>query len=568
VLSSLYIRDFALIEELEVDFTNGLNIITGETGAGKSIIIGAVKLILGERASTDVVRTGARKAVIEGIFDSVENPAVTYLLESGDFPQSGTLILRREVSESNSRAFINDTPATVHQLKEIASELVELHGQHEHQSLLKTSRHAPLVDAFGGLGALRETYSESYQRVKSLIDERALLLGRRDDYARQKELHAFQIKEIDATRPRPDEEEQLQTERTLLENAERLYTSTASLFELIHEKESSLHDQLVRVRNALQDLERIDPEFESHTREIQQALVAAGETAKYLQDYNSRIEFNPERLETIRERLIDIDRLKMRYGGTVESVLDHRRRVGEQYEIASDFEGTLDRMGEEIVQAQQDLSAVAARLSAKRKETSRRIETAVGEELSVLGIPDARFRIRFESAPDADGWIIDEATGERIQAYATGSDRIAFMLSTNVGEDVMPLARVASGGEVSRVMLALKSVLARTDRLPVMIFDEIDAGISGAIARRVGERMRELGRYHQLIAITHLPQVASLADAHFRVEKRVEDGRSTTSMKKLGEIERHREIAPLLSGEEVSEASLDSARELIEKKNK
>ncbi len=566
MLSSLYIRDFALIEELEVDFTNGLNIITGETGAGKSIVIGAVKLILGERASMDVVRSGARKAVIEGIFDSVENPEIGTLLEAGAFPRSATLILRREVSETHSRAFINDTPATVHQLKEIASELVDLHGQHEHQSLLNTSRHSELVDAFGGLGALRETYSESYKRVKILIDERELLLGQRDDYARQKELHAFQIHEIDSIDPQPDEEEHLQNERTLLENAEHLFTSTASLFELIHESESSLHDQLVRVRNALQDLERIDPAFESHTREIQQALVATGETAKYLQDYNSRIEFNPDRLETIRERLIDIDRLKMRYGGTIESVLDHRKRVGEQFDIASDFEGTLDRMQEEIRQAEGDLSNVAARLSAKRKETSRRIERSVGEELSVLGIPDARFHVRFETTSDADGWIIEETTGERILAFVTGSDRISFMLSTNVGEDVMPLARVASGGEVSRVMLALKSVLARTDRLPVMIFDEIDSGISGAIARRVGERMRELGRYHQLIAITHLAQVASLADAHYHVEKKVAGGRSSTTMKRLGEIERHREIAALLSGETVSEASLDSARELIEKR--
>jgi DNA repair protein RecN (Recombination protein N) len=563
VLSSLYIRDYALIEELEVDFSTGLNIITGETGAGKSIIVGAMKLILGERAASDAVRSGARKAIVEGVFDVSGLEAVEDLLKKGDFLSLTRLILRREVSDGHSRAFVNDTPATVQQLRTIASELVDLHGQHEHQSLLKTAGHSAIVDDFGRLGSLLASYVAAHEQVRVLVEKREEMLKSRDEFAGRRELLSFQIDEIDALDPQPLEEEQILSERRILENAEDLFTSTASLFELIYESDSSLHDQLVLVRNAFQDLIRIDPGFESHATEIQSALLAVEETARYLQDYNSKIEFNPERLEFIRERLIALDRLKMRYGGTIESVLEHRTLIGRQYGIASNFEGTLEKISNEILDAQESLSEIAQRLTAKRKETARRIETAVVEELSVLGIPEAKFRVNFERTPDADGWIVDSDTGDRYSAFKSGADRINFELSTNIGEDPMPLAHVASGGEISRVMLALKSVFARTDRLPIMIFDEIDSGISGSIARKVGERLHELAQFHQIIAITHLAQVASLADSHFKVEKSVDDGRSRTSMRRLNEVDRHREIASLLSGDSLTEASLHSAKELI-----
>ncbi|MCH8276226.1 MAG: AAA family ATPase, partial [Bacteroidetes bacterium] len=321
MLCSLYIRDYALIDELEVDFSTGLNIITGETGAGKSILVGALKLILGERAATDSIRTGARKAVIEGVFDTGDLTGVRAMLEDGGFDVQARLILRREVSEGHSRAFINDSPASVQQMRAIASELVDLHGQHEHQSLLRTEKHLEVVDGFGGLGGLVEAYRSRYGKVARLVDEREELRAKERELQQQKDLFAFQLQEIDATQPVEGEDVSLEADRRMLENAERLFTATASLFDVLYESDTSVNDQLVRVRNEIQDLVRIDPEFEGLLSEILSAQIAVEETAKSLQDYNSRIEFNQERLDSIRERLFELDHLKRRYGGTLEAVL-------------------------------------------------------------------------------------------------------------------------------------------------------------------------------------------------------------------------------------------------------
>lgn len=566
MLVSLYIRDYALIDELEVDFSNGLNIITGETGAGKSILVDALKLILGERAQTDSIRSGARKAIVEGVFEVSDVPSVIRLLEEGDFDQVPQLILRREVVDGKSRAFINDSPATLQQLRALGNELVDLHGQHEHQSLLRPEKHIELIDSFGGLDGLNTAYGEAYRRVADLIRLRDELKRKEGELSQQRELLSFQIEEIDRTRLIAGEEEDLNAERCILENAEKLFISTASLFDVLYEADDSVQDLLVQVRNELQDLSRIDGAFDELQKEISAAQIAVSETAKALQEYNSRVEFNPDRLNEIRERLIDLDRLKLRYGGTIEAVLAHRQEIGEKHSVAVDFEGTLSRLDTEIREVQVELSDVAIRQSLKRQEVAGRIEAAIVAELSLLGIPDGKFEIRFEREPETNGWITDDSNGEceRYTALASGLDRATFCLSTNVGEDVKPLAAVASGGEISRIMLALKSILAKSDRLPLLIFDEIDAGVSGSMARRVGERLHSLGRYHQIIAITHLPQVASMADTHYKIEKTVHDDRTITSIRRLQKEERREEIASLISGDQVTEAARASAQELLD----
>lgn len=566
MLVSLYIRDYALIDELEVDFSNGLNIITGETGAGKSILVDALKLILGERAQTDSIRSGARKAIVEGVFEVSDVPSVIRLLEEGDFDQVPQLILRREVVDGKSRAFINDSPATLQQLRALGNELVDLHGQHEHQSLLRPEKHIELIDSFGGLDGLHTAYGEAYRRVADLIRLRDELKRKEGELSQQRELLSFQIEEIDRTRLIAGEEEDLNAERCILENAEKLFISTASLFDVLYEADDSVQDQLVQVRNELQDLSRIDGAFDELQKEISAAQIAVSETAKALQEYNSRVEFNPDRLNEIRERLIDLDRLKLRYGGTIEAVIAHRQEIGEKHSVAVDFEGTLSRLDTEIREVQVELSDVAIRQSLKRQEVAGRIEAAIVAELSLLGIPDGKFEIRFEREPETNGWITDDSNGEceRYTALASGLDRATFFLSTNVGEDVKPLAAVASGGEISRIMLALKSILAKSDRLPLLIFDEIDAGVSGSMARRVGERLHSLGRYHQIIAITHLPQVASMADTHYKIEKTVHDDRTITSIRRLQKEERREEIASLISGDQVTEAARASAQELLD----
>lgn len=568
MLRSLYIRDYALIEELEVDFDSGLNIITGETGAGKSILLGALKLLLGDRASTEALRTGAKKAVIEGIFDNADEGRLPALLAEHEIEPSenGVLVVRREVTQKGSRAFVNDTPATLDVLREVASNTIDLHGQHEHQSLLRTETHVELLDNFGGLGGLVGTYRKAYREVARLAAERADLVRREKELQKQKELYAFQIEEIDAARLQPGESDDLEAERRILENAERLYEATAELYGQISEADDALYDRLVLVRNQLQDLARIDSTFDDTLTDVRSAEIALKEATQFLQDYNSRIEFNPERLDEIRERMSELDYLERKYGGTVEAVIAYREEIGKTYDLAKDFEGAIARLDGQIEEAQETLSKAAYRLSQKRHEVAERIEEAIGVELATLGMPHARFVVQFGFQDDADGWVrLPEGHGERrVTAFPAGADLVEFHLSANVGEDPKPLVKVASGGEVSRIMLALKAVLAKSERLPILVFDEIDTGISGPIARRAGESMHRLAQFHQIIAITHLPQIASLGDIHFEVEKTIEDGRTRTHIRRLDEAERAEAVATLLAGTDVSEAALQSARELIE----
>jgi DNA repair protein RecN (Recombination protein N) len=566
MLRSLYVRDYALIKELDVEFGSGLNIITGETGAGKSILIGALNMILGERANTDVVRQGAKKAIIEGIFDDANTDRIRDLLEASevDTDPLPRVILRRQITDRGSRGFINDTPATLDVIREVASELIDLHGQHEHQSLLHKETHRRTLDSFGGLSGLTHHYRRQYNRVAELVERRDKLAARERELRQQKELYEFQIREIDDVDPQEGEEDELHAERRVLENAEHLYASTSGLYEMLYESENAVHDQIVVARNELQDLARIDEAFEEQLEEVKSAQIIISELASFLQDYNAHIEFDPDRLNEIRERMAELERLKRKYGGSLEAVIEHREEIGEQYELAEDFEGNIERLDKEIEEAQDRLSDAAHRLSAKRREVGERIEEAIVRELADLGMPDSQFEVRFENETDPDGWIHAQGDSDtRYRAFANGMDRIEFFISTNVGVDPMPLADVASGGEISRIMLALKQILAKSERLPILVFDEIDTGISGDMARKVGDSMHDLARYHQIIVITHLPQIAALGDVHFKVEKVVEDDRTKTIIRRLDEDEQAAQVATLISGADITDAALENARELM-----
>jgi len=565
MLQSLSVRDYALIEELEMEFGSGLNIITGATGAGKSILIGALSMILGERANTDVVREGASKAVVEGIFDDADTKRIRTVLEENaiDTAPLPRVILRRRITDRGSRGFVNDTPATLDVMRAVAAELIDLHGQHEHQSLLHTETHLRLLDSFGGLGGLVDSYQEKRDRVAELVEEREELAARERELRQQKELYEFQIEEIDEVDPQPGEEEDLRAEQRVLENAEHLYASTKELYERLFESDDALHDQLVVSRNELQDLARIDDAFEEHVDEIESARIIVSELANFLQDYNAHVEFDPERLQDIRERTTELEKLKRKYGGTLEAVLEHRREIGEKYELAQDFEGNLERLDAQIEDAKAELTDVAQRLSQKRREVATRIEDAILDELGTLGMPNSQFEVRFTRQEEPDGWIVPDDEDTSYRAFQKGMDRVEFYISTNVGVSPMPLTEVASGGEISRIMLALKTILAKSERLPILVFDEIDVGISGNMARRVGESMHDLARYHQIITITHLPQIAALGDRHFKVEKIVEDGTTKTTIHRLDEDQQATQVASLISGEDITDAALKSARELM-----
>ena len=565
MLKSLLIRNYALIEELAVDFTNGLVIITGETGSGKSIIIDALGLVLGERASADVVRKGSDRAVVEGTFQVAGNARLRRLLEENSLAPSDELIVRREVStKGQSRCFIADSPATLALQKQVGEMLVDLHGQHEHQSLLRQETHITVLDDFGGLDAMVAEFQAARRKLREITLELEELRARERQLAERRDFYEFQIAEIDAIAPRAGEEEELEAELKILENAEKLFAATGALYGTLYEGEQSVHDLLVIARNRLQDLAAIDRQFADAAGECASAEAVVAELAKFIQAYNARVEFNPERLDALRDRLGKLSLLKRKYGGSLESTLAQRARIGEEVKLAENFEEVAAALERERESARAACGTVAARLSAKRHEAARKVDRAVVEELVRLGIRNGKFETRISARPAEAGDADAVGTGKQsLQLNARGYDEVEFYISTNLGEEVMPLARVASGGEVSRVMLALKSILAKSDRLPVLIFDEIDVGVSGRVAQAVGKALKALSSFHQVIAITHLPQIAGLADAHFAVEKAEHGSRTATTMRRLSLEEQVREVARLLSGAEVTDAGLVGARELM-----
>jgi DNA repair protein RecN (Recombination protein N) len=562
MLKTLYIKNFALIDELTIEFGSGLNIITGETGAGKSILLGALGMVLGERANADVIRKGEEKAIIEAIIDVTNNKRVSELLKANEIETSDEVILRREISHRNTRCFVNDSPATLSLLHSISQLCIDLHGQHEHQSLLKVESHIRLLDDAGGLGGLVEEYRALFIMLKQSKAQLEELRQKEKNLREKRTFYEFQLKEIDEVAPEPDEWETLQTEQKILENAERIFSSTNTLHEILYANDDSVHNRLVEARNILQDLARIDKSFSDAANDAQTAQALVDEITKFVQRYNSRIDFNAERLEELRERLSALASLKKKYGGTIADVLAYREKIAKEIELAENFEEEIAKWEKRIRGQQESLSDIAERLSQKRKETANRLSRAIVEELKKLGIPEGRLEVRFSATEDKEGDIL--INGTRYAANANGYDEVEFLISTNLGEDVKPLAKVASGGEISRVMLALKTILAKSDRLPILVFDEIDTGVSGKIAQAVGFSMKDLSRYHQIIAITHLPQIAAMADVHFRVSKKLVKQRTVSSVEVLSDEEHKKEVARLLSGTDITEAALQSAAELIE----
>jgi DNA repair protein RecN (Recombination protein N) len=558
MLTTLLIRNYALIDELQVAFANGLVIITGETGAGKSIIVDAVGLVLGERASVESIRTGADKAVVEGTFTGAGSRKLRALLEENSIEPGEEIIVRREISaRGQSRCFVNDSPATLALLKQVGDMLMDLHGQHEHQSLLRPGTHGEMLDDFGGLGSMVEEFRRSHAHLQE-TERRLRDVRTREQHLREKrELYEFQIREIDALAPQAGEEEDLSRELMILENAEQLFGSTTQMYESLYGGDHSVHDLLVVCRNRLHDLAAIDPAFEDAAKDCTTAETLVGELAKFIQKYNAGVEFNPARLEQLRDRLGKLSSLKRKYGGALDQVIAHRRRIGEEVALAENFEEVLATMSAEVKARLSETTGLARRLTAKRREVARGLDRAIIAELKNLGIASSRFETHVEALADGA-----EQAGAPVFT-PRGGDSVEFFISTNTGEDLRPLARVASGGEVSRIMLALKTILAKSDRLPVLVFDEIDVGVSGRIAQAVGLSLKNLSRFHQVVAITHLPQIAGLADEHFVVQKHEKSGRTSTTMLRLSDRDREHEVARLMSGAEVTEAGLRGARELM-----
>ncbi|TCD48740.1 DNA repair protein RecN [Chlorobium sp. N1] len=563
MLHSLYIRNFALIEELTLEFQPGLTVITGETGAGKSILLGALGLVLGDRASSELVRSEAPKAVIEAVFGSDIPAALAPLLESAGIEAMEELILRRELSASGqSRCFMNDTPCNVATLRSAGDLLIDLHGQHEHQMLLNPQTHAGMLDGFAGTAPLASACRTLQDELRQMRRECREI---RENEAALREKHEFllfQQQELAELGLGAGEAEEIDREITLLENAETVAEQTAELSRILYEGEPAIYSELGRARHLIEKLAALDARFEPLATEAENALGVVDELYRFNRSYTSSIDFNPTRLEGLRERLHKIQRTAKKYGVEPEEL----RGMLERLEARLSEEGS----GEERLKEcealaeikRRELSEASAELSARRREAASGLEEGIASHLAELGIPKAVFKVRFRSDEDPEGEV--EIEGTRYRASDAGHETIEFMLSSNPGEAPRPLAKIASGGEISRVMLAMKSALGGASELPTLIFDEIDTGISGRIAQSVGSKLQELSRLHQIVAITHLPQIAAMGASHLAVRKSVENGRTATSVKVIEGNDRKEAIAALISGEQLTEASLALAGELLE----
>ncbi|MEX0719601.1 MAG: DNA repair protein RecN [Balneolaceae bacterium] len=563
MIQSLHIKDFALIDELDVEFEEGLNILTGQTGAGKSIIIGALNMILGERADTEVIRQGKDKAISEATIRVDDNAELKALLEKNEVEFSEYLILRREIRTTGSRAFINDTPVNISVLKAAGDLLVDLHGQHDHQLLLKEENHLGVIDGFGEMEPVLKAYQKEYWKMTELQRDLRSLKKRESDLDEKTELYRFQVKELEEARLDEVEEEELENEMNLLDNAEELDQKAAAISEMGDADKNNIIQLINFLKLNLEDLARIEPDFNNYLAEITAARVSINEAITFAERYRNSIEFNPNRLEELRHRQSELNRLQKKYQRDVPELIKYLHEVQRELSIADNFDLEIEKMEHAITDQAENLRKKAIQLHDARVKIGENLAVQIQEELAKVGIPHSKLDVRVDWLLSGKGWI--EVDEKHIECTETGCDNVRMYISTNKGEEPKPLSKIASGGEISRVMLALKSILAKEQSLPVMIFDEIDTGISGEISEKVGSSMRTLSQNCQIIAITHQPQIASQAHKHYRVAKLESNGRTITRIIPLSGDEHIREIASLMSGADISEAAMLSARELIEK---
>ena len=565
MLTDLRIRDFAIIDDLGLEFGPGFIVFTGETGAGKSIIIDAVELLLGGRADSSMVRAGAPAALIEGVFRLDETVAgdVRALLEREGLVEDPTFVtLGRELrSEGRSICRVNGRSVSLGLLRELGEFLVDVHGQSEHLSLLRVREHQALLDRHARNETLRQEFTGLYRTLSDVRAELETLRVSEAEAARRADMLAFQVNEIEAAAPRPGEIATLAEDRTRLANAEQLARlaeqSLAALDESSDERPSAI-DLLGEAAEALAALTRVDGSLAGLQAEGQALEEQAAEIARRLRLYREAIEFNPRRLDEVEERLAAMRNLQRKYGTSLEAVLAHAETARQELEAIAHADERVQALQGKETELLTALGAAGARLSESRRKAGERLTKGIEAELNDLRMAGARFGVDLHWEDTPDGAV---AGDRRVAFTATGLDRIEFLIAPNPGEGLKPLARIASGGETSRLMLGLKGVLAKADRTPTLIFDEIDQGIGGRVGAVVGSKLRGLARGHQVLCVTHLPQLAAFGDQHFRVEKETGRGRTTTHVHGVTGDERVAELALMLGGD--SESNRRSAAELL-----
>jgi DNA repair protein RecN (Recombination protein N) len=562
VLKELRILNFAIIDELHLHFSQGLHVFTGETGAGKSIIIEALSLALGGRASAEMIRAGEDTATIEAAFDLTDHAGVADLARAHGIEISGEeLVVKRAISASRSRVYVNGTLSTVSVLELLGAKLVEIHGQFEQQTLLHPEHQLDIFDSYAGVGELRATLERNYYYLQGLRKRLAELTLQADERVRRQQLLQFQLHEIDQAALRPGEEEEIKGERQVLMHTEKLLQITQGSGELLYAGEDTVVERLGRVLAALDEASAIDPVLKPVAEDLRAALYQLEEAGRTLGDYASRVEFDQARLAEIEERLAELSALKRKHGATVDDILAQRESLAKELESLQSQAENIDALHTEISLTERQLCEQATELSQRRVAVATPLAAAVERELQALSMSAARFVIRFQRTPDPAGFI--SIDGTPMQLTPAGIESVEFIFTSNPGEDLRPLARIASGGEVSRVMLALKSILAAVEQVPTLVFDEVDTGIGGGVAEVVGRKLKTLTQTCQVFCITHLPQVASRGDIHFLIEKQVVLGRTVTTVRPLTQRERVDEIARMSGGLVITETTRKLAAELL-----
>jgi len=557
MLVQLAITDFAIIEALSVAFSGGLNILSGETGAGKSIIINAVNLILGGRASPDLIRTGADKAMVEAVFHLPEGSPLSSALAEMGVPFEGEVLVKRVISrEGKSRVWINGSLGTVQMISRLGPHLISISGQNEHQLLLRPENQLSILDDFGDAAGDRFRLNALYREYDELRERAERLRTQLQAEEQQRELSRFQMKEINEARLFPGEDSSLEAERSRLMHAERLMDIAFGSYQALYEKEESIISLLSTLAKNLEKGAAMDHDLDQYRAQLESAQAQLEDVALGLRDYCSRIKIDPDRLEKVQERLQLIRNFKKKYGSSIEEILAFNQGLLARESKVTQGRDELRRIESLLEEKRGDLFTSARGLSIKRHRIAAEFESKVEEELKDMEMGSTRFKVQF-----GPGGIGEDAPDSALTP--NGFDTVEFMISPNVGEELRPLAKIASGGELSRIMLALKTILARSGMVETLVFDEIDSGIGGATAAKVGEKLRALAGFHQIVGITHLPQIASCGEAHFLVEKKVQKGRTRTSIASLDTESRIYEIARLLGGKTISEKTLAHAREML-----
>ncbi len=562
MLTDLRIRNFVIIEDMTISFDRGLNILTGETGAGKSILIDALSGVLGEKMTTDMIRTGFEKATLEGTFDISGLSQIKEILEDSgiDFDED-ELILKRELySSGRGKCFANSSHIPISRLQAISDYLVDIHGQNEHQNIVKIAKHRELLDSFGEHNELVARVRKLHERLSDIKSSLESFQIDQREKLRRIEYNSFAIKEIESANLDPREEMELKNEANLLANAEKLFNAINTSAELMN-GDSGILEKLTKVEQNLSGVSMYDSEISNLLETVKEALYPLEDVSIALRDYGTNIDFSPERINEIEERRSLIAGLKKKYGDSVEEILDFAEKARRELHAITSSEEELDRLKQEYSETVKIVKDAALDLSSKRKAAAEKLEELVMNELSDLGMGGTVFRVSIKREIDPEGEI--EADDKRYVLYPHGLDRVEFLLSANEGEDLRQLRKVASGGEMSRIMLALKNVILSADIVETLVFDEVDTGISGKTAEIVGKKLKKLSCDRQVLLITHLPQIAAMSDVHFSVQKGREGERTATVVKQLNRREKIKEVARMLAGEEITDLSIQHAEEMV-----